>query len=84
MALLNEAHLICKHFYVKTFRQLLQKKQKKKRFLWKISFALRMKIKCSGKEFFTLTHFIPVSHFYTLQKRRKTLGFLTFSGGIEM
>ena len=31
-----------------------------------------------------LTHFSPVSHFYTLWKRQKTFGFLTFSGGIEM
>ena len=31
-----------------------------------------------------LTHFSPVSHFYTPWKRHKTFGFLTFSGGIEM
>ena len=31
-----------------------------------------------------LTHFSPVSHFYTPWKRQKTFGFLTFSGGIEM
>ena len=31
-----------------------------------------------------LTHFSPVSHFYTSWKRQKTKGFLTFSGGIEM
>ena len=31
-----------------------------------------------------LTHFSPVSHFYTKWKRQKTKGFLTFSGGIEM
>ena len=31
-----------------------------------------------------LTHFSPVSHFYTPRKRQKTFGFLTFSGGIEM
>ena len=30
-----------------------------------------------------LTHFSPVSHFYTPWKRQKTFGFLTFSGGIE-
>ena len=30
-----------------------------------------------------LTHFSPVSHFYTPWKK-KTYGFLTFSGGIEM
>ena len=33
---------------------------------------------------FLLTHFSPVSHFYTPWKRQKTKGFLTFSGGIEM
>ena len=41
----------------------------------------------------TLTHFSPVSHFYTPRKRQKnfvflyllkTFGFLTFLGGIEM
>ena len=32
----------------------------------------------------SLTHFSPVSHFYTPWKRQKTFGFLTFSGGIEM
>ena len=32
----------------------------------------------------TLTHFSPVSHFYTPWKHQKTFGFLTFSGGIEM
>ena len=32
----------------------------------------------------SLTHFSPVSHFYTPWKRQKTKGFLTFSGGIEM
>ena len=31
-----------------------------------------------------LTHFSPMSHFYTPWKRQKTIGFLTFSGGIEM
>ena len=32
----------------------------------------------------SLTHFSPMSHFYTPWKRQKTCGFLTFSGGIEM
>ena len=32
----------------------------------------------------TLTHFSPVSHFYTPWKRQKTFGFLTFSWSIEM
>ena len=32
----------------------------------------------------SLTHFSPMSHFYTPWKRRKTYGFLTFSGSIEM
>ena len=32
----------------------------------------------------SLTHFSPMSHFYTTWKRQKTIGFLTFSGGIEM
>ena len=31
-----------------------------------------------------LTHFSPVSHFYTPWKRQKTKVFLTFSRGIEM
>ena len=31
-----------------------------------------------------LTHFSPVSHFYTPWKRQKTKVFLKFSGGIEM
>ena len=31
-----------------------------------------------------LTHFSPVSHFYTPWKHQKTFGFLTFSGSIEM
>ena len=31
-----------------------------------------------------LTHFSPMSHFYTPRKRQKTIGFLTFSGFIEM
>ena len=31
-----------------------------------------------------LTHYSPVSHFYTPWKRQETFGFLTFSGGIEM
>ena len=30
-----------------------------------------------------LTHFSPVSHFYTPWKRQKTKSFQTFSGGIE-
>ena len=30
-----------------------------------------------------LTHFRPVSHFYTPWKRQKIFGFVTFSGGIE-
>ena len=33
--------------------------------------------------FSVLTHFSPVSHFYTPWKRQKTFGFLTLSGGIE-
>ena len=31
-----------------------------------------------------LIHFSPMSHFYTPRKRQKTIGFRTFSGGIEM
>ena len=31
-----------------------------------------------------ISHFSPVSHFYTPWKRQKNKGFLTFSGGIEM
>ena len=31
-----------------------------------------------------LTHFSPMSHFYTSWKRQKTIGFLRFSGGLEM
>ena len=31
-----------------------------------------------------LTHFSPISHFYTPLKRQKTKGFLTLSEGIEM
>ena len=31
-----------------------------------------------------LTHFSLMSHFYTPWKRQKTIGFLLFSGGIEM
>ena len=31
-----------------------------------------------------LTHFNPMFYFYTLWKRQKTFGFLTFSEGIEM
>ena len=39
----------------------------------------------ASRNFITaLTHFSPVSHFYTPWKRQKTFGFLTFSGGIEM
>ena len=34
--------------------------------------------------FFYLTHFTPLPHFYSLWKRQKTFGFLTFSGAIEM
>ena len=33
---------------------------------------------------YSLTHFSPMSHFYTPWKRQKTYGFLTFSGGMEM
>ena len=40
-------------------------------------------LKNHGQSFF-LTHFSPVSHFYTPWKRQKTKAFLTFSGGIEM
>ena len=32
----------------------------------------------------SLTHFSPMSHFCTPWKRQKSLGFLTFSGGIAM
>ena len=32
----------------------------------------------------TLTHFQTMFHFYTSLKNHKTLGFLTFSGGIEV
>ena len=31
-----------------------------------------------------LTHFSAVSHFYTPWKRHKTIGFLVFSGGVEI
>ena len=43
-----------------------------------ISFLLR--IIC----FMYLTHFSPMSHFYTPWKSQKTIGFLTFSEGIKM
>ena len=32
----------------------------------------------------TLTHFSPMPYFYSPRKRQKAIGFLTFSGGIEM
>ena len=32
----------------------------------------------------SLIHFNLMFHFYTPRKRQKTLGFLAFSGGIEM
>ena len=35
-------------------------------------------------DFEKLTHFSPVSHFYTHWKRQKTFGFVTLSGGIEI
>ena len=31
-----------------------------------------------------VTHFSSIIHFYTLENVRKTFGFVTFSGGIEM
>ena len=31
-----------------------------------------------------ITHFKPIFHFYTSWKSQKTVGFLIFSGGIEM
>ena len=31
-----------------------------------------------------LIYFSPMSHFYTPLKRQKTIGCLTFSGGVEM
>ena len=34
--------------------------------------------------FMSLTHYSPVSHFYTTLKRQKIKGFLTFSECIEM
>ena len=34
--------------------------------------------------FRVLTHFSPISHFYTPWKRQKTIGFVIFSGGIEI
>ena len=47
------------------------------------SFNLQISIfLVSGNDF--LTHFSPVSHFYTPLKRQKTFGFLTFSGSIEI
>ena len=36
------------------------------------------------QKMYSLTHFSPVSHFYTPWKRQKTFCFLTFSGGIEI
>ena len=42
------------------------------------------KMGCSAKFMNCLTHFSPMSHFYTSSKRLKTYGFLTSSGGIEM
>ena len=35
-------------------------------------------------QMWTFIHFSSMSHFYTPWKRQKTIGFLTFSGGIEM
>ena len=48
---------------------------------WKIYFQLQSLP--SAEKFIPLTHFSPMSHFYTPRKRQKTIGFLTFSGGIE-
>ena len=42
------------------------------------------KMGSSAKFMNRLTHFSPMSHFYTSWKPLKTYGFLTFSGGIEM
>ena len=41
------------------------------------------KTSCKSLMNIQLTHFSPVSNFFTPWKRQKTFGFLTFSGGIE-
>ena len=41
------------------------------------------KIMLSSK-IYLLTHFSPISHFYTPRKLQKTYGFLTFAEGIKM
>ena len=48
------------------------------------SFPELVKLENSKWRIYFLTNFSPVSHLYTLWKRQKTKGFLTFSGGIEM
>ena len=54
----------------------------------KVDIIREIKFSAKGKQFmmmiFPLTHFSPMSHFYTPWKRQKTYGFLTFLEGIEM
>ena len=50
----------------------------------KVTTKMREPISVGPRLCVTLTHFSPVSYFYTPRKRQKTFGFLTFSGGIEM
>ena len=54
--------------------------------LWHIIFMWRKKVAVDFQICISvpLTHFSPVSHFYTPWKGQKTKGFLTFSGVIEI
>ena len=44
----------------------------------------RLEVFCKYAVLKHLTYFSPMSHFYTPWKSQKTIGFLTFSEGIEM
>ena len=66
-------------FSLKVTLTLQKFEQKTKIFQFEINVSIKQNQTFSE----VLTHFIPMFHFYTPWKRRKTFGFLTFSGGNE-
>ena len=64
-------HFIC--FYI-------SKMEKFSRKTWRNRVNFRPGLKWYSGFRFCLTHFSPVSHFYTPWKRQKIFGFLTFQG----
>ena len=67
----------------KAFEQIWTNLVQRAKFLFNFFSNFLFQLREQTQRLSHLTHFSPMSHFYTPWKRQKTSSFMTFSGGIK-